>query len=594
MGEQTEATEPPVSLGAVALEDLREYRLAREREWYTTEEGYLDFVRDCGAAPDAQQKPHGEGAHSILNWKSRVDPEAPDQLLYTYKMVLWPRGSFKSQVFNVGYVCWLIARDPNIRILVCSETSKQAKEFVGNAMEIIDSEWFRERFGIHRAKRWRLDGFTSALRTRSNIKEPTLQATGVGEVRTGMHWDFVLMDDVCSQENTRTPEGIDTLWNWFGETLAQLDPGCRLLVIGTLHHYSDIYCTIMGDRVMKKFFEFSVHAWCDPLIDPNSDEETELFFPGRLTREFVKRQKAGMSSRLFACFYENQPQSSEQQIFRPEYFHVIEDDDVPRNIWSYILTDFAFIAEEKRKGHADYTVFWVVGVDTNRYFYVLDFVMGRWKPSDSVRVVCDLWNRYQKFNLRGVTLEDTAHKEVLSSLFDEIRRETFIRPKLIPITGRSQEVKDHRIEALEPTFREGKIYFTRSVKENPRKWKPMFDHMTKWPLIKFDDVPDALSDLPKRLIATGIGKEGPYFCPSPPAGWRPADLTVHRPMMIDGGYNPDYGYPAREFIKSDQQGGGNADIWSRDSESKGQEGPTSRAHSIFQKQQQARMPWGKF
>lgn len=585
MGAEVQGAEPAVPVGAVALENLRKYRLEQEREWYLSEAGFLDFVRDSGAAPLAQQKPHGEGAHSILNWKSQPDPEATDQKLYTYKMVLWPRGSFKSAVFNVGYCAWLIAQNPDIRILVCSETSKQARPFVNKTMEIVDSPWFRERFGVHRGKGWRQEGFVSSMRTNTNIKEPTLQATGVGEVRTGMHWDFVLMDDVCSQENTKSNESIEGLWNWFGETLAQLDPGCKLLVIGTLHHYSDIYCTIMGSSVMRKFFEFSVNAWADPLIDPNSDEPTELFFPGRLTRAFVARQKASMPSRLYACFYENQPQSAENQLFKPEFFHVIEDDDVPSNLWTYIFTDFAFIAEEKKKGRPDRTCFWVVGLDANRYAYVLDFIVGRWKPSVSVRIACDLWNRYQRFNLRGIAVEDTTHKELLSSLFDEIRRETFIRPKIIPIGGRSQDIKDRRIEALEPRFKRGLIYFVRSLKENMRRWKPMFAEMTQWPLTKFDDIPDALSDIDKRMAVSGMGKEGPYYCPSPPAGWRSNAMTIRQPTMIDGQYNPDHGYPAREFTKAKQQGGGNADIW-RDSRStdSGEGERASRSLDIFRRQ----------
>jgi hypothetical protein len=244
------------------------------------------------------------------------------------------------------------------------------------------------------------------------------------------------------------------LWNWFGETLAQLDPGCRLFVIGTLHHYADIYCRIQKTPEIKKLFDISIHSW--------REKDNSLFFPGRITEKFVAQQRAIMPPRLFACFYENRPTTGEDQLFRPEYFRVILDQEVPDHVWTYILTDFAFIAEEKKKGRADRCAFWVVSIDCNRTAYVRDFYVGRWKPSDSVRIVCDLWDRYQYINLKAVGLEDTAHKELLSSLFDEVRRQTFTRPKLVPISGRSQEVKDRRIEAIEPRFRAGNIYFVQS------------------------------------------------------------------------------------------------------------------------------------
>lgn len=565
----------------ISPEHLREYRLEKEREWYTSKEGFLDFVRDSGAAPDAQLQPHGRGAHAILNWNSEPDPES-DRVIYTYKMQLWPRGSFKSAVFNVGLVCWEIARNPNIRICVCSETGKQARKFVAQAMEIIDSQWFRERFGVHHGKDWREGGgsFKSALRTSKHTKESTLQAAGAGEVWTGSHWDLVLMDDVVSQENTRTPDSIEALYYWFGEILAQLDPGCRLLMIGTLHHYADIYCRIMKDPVMRKLFEFSVHGWQNP--------DGSLFFPGRLTTAFIAQQKGLMPPRLFACFYENKPTTDEEKIFREEYFRVIEEEDIPSHVWTYLLTDFAFIADEKKKknSRADRTAFWVVALDCNRTAYVLDFYVGRWKPSDSVRIACDLWNRYQSRNMKGILVEDTTHKELLSSIFEEVRRQTFIKPKIIPVPGRSQEIKDIRIEAAEPRFRRGDIFFSRAVRENRRKWRPMISEMTEWPFSNHDDIPDAISDLDKQDLKDG----GRYLCVAPPPGWRTANQIIPRPSMIDGRYNADRGYPTEEFTKGGPMTAVGADIWQSKSAS-GRAGGTSPNSDIFRRQSEsARRP----
>lgn len=565
--------------GLLTPEQIRSERLRLEREWYTSKEGFLDFVRDSGCAPDAQNKPHGEGAHHILNWKSEIDPEAPDRVIYTYKMVLWPRSSFKSTVFDVGLVCWEIARNPNIRILVGSETGKQAKAFVEQAKQIIDSEWYRERFGVHRGKDWRQGSFLSSQRTRSEIKEPTLQATGVGEVRTGAHWDLAILDDVCSQENTKTPESIDSLYHWFGETLAQLDPGCRLLVIGTLHHYADIYCKLKKDPEKRKLFEFSIHAWSDPVIDPKGKEECELFFPGRLTRKYVATQKALLPPRLFACFYENRPASKEDQIFLPEYFHIIEDQDIPYSVWSYILTDFAFTGGEKAKDSNDRTVFWVISVDCHRVAYVRDIVFGRWKPSDSIRTLCQLWDQWVgQVHLKAVSIEKTTHREMLQSLLEEIRRETMIRPKVVAIEGRSQEIKDMRIEASEPRYRRGDIYFARTLREQHRKWNPMIDEMTEWPFSAHDDIPDSQSDLDKK------DQNGRFYLPGPPVGWRASLMPQrHQPSMIDGKLNPEVNYDPRSMVKMMQRRG-SSDIWSQ---------PTNKDNSFFKRPAQQSKPFDK-
>jgi predicted phage terminase large subunit-like protein len=569
----------PDTLKGLSPEELRNYRLKEEVDYYKTVEGFLDFARDSGAAPDAKQYPHGKGANEILNWTWRPDPQS-ERGIFTYKLQLWPRGSFKSAVFNVALVCWEIARNPNIRICVASETGKQAKKFVKQAMKIIDSEWFRERFGVHRGKDWKEGSgeFTSALRTIKHAKEATLLAAGCGEVWTGSHWDLIVMDDVVSQENTKTIDGIQSTWHWFGEMLAQLDPGCRILMIGTLHHYADLYCTILKTKSMRDLFETSIHGW--------KNQDGTLFFPGRLTEAFVAQQKALLPPRQFACYYENKPTTDEEKIFKGNYFRVIEDRDIPQHVWTYIFTDFAFIAEEKKKGKADRTCFWVVSMDCNRVAYVRDFYVGRWKPSDSVRIACDLWNRYQTIAVRGIVVEDTTHKELLQSLFEEIRRETFIRPKLIAVPGRNQEIKEMRIEASEPRFRGGHIYFARSLREQHRKWAPMFNEMTEWPYSQHDDIPDAISDIDKQ------DKEGRMIAPAPPAGWRMATSIRQQPSMVDGKLNPDYGFPARDNIRRDQQAGLAGNLWlNRSADDPSSERPESHQDSFFRRPpQQPRLP----
>lgn len=455
-------------------------------------------------------------------------------------------------------VAWEIAKNPDIRILVCSETDRQAKKFVQEVMKIVESEWFVERFGQHKGKEWRIGSgsFVSALRKRKGVKDPTLQASGVGAVQTGSHWDLVLMDDICSQENTKTDDAIENLWHWFGETLAQLDPGCRLFMIGTLHHYADIYCRIMKNEEIKKLFHISCHSWSYPIIDPNDTEvEAELFFPGRLTRKFVASQKAVMPPRLFACFYENRPTTGEQQIFRPEYFRSIPDISIPQNVWTYIFTDFAFIAEERKKNKADRTVFWVVAMDAHRVAYVLDVHVGRWKPSDSVRLLCKLWDQYQWANLKGAVIEKTSHKELISSLLEEIRRETFTRPRLIEIEGRSQEIKDMRIESAEPRWRGGNIYFAQSLRDQKAKFWPVFKEMTEWPFSEHDDIPDAISDLDK------VDKDGVIYCPGPPMHWQQAPLKRYHPPVVDGRFNPEAEYSARD--RANQRASQNHDLWQR-------------------------------
>ena len=583
--------------GTLEIDDIRNERIRRRKEWYLSDDGFLDFVRESGAAPDAVYEPHGRHCQELITWRGTPDPDNPEVINYKGKLVLWPRGSFKSQVFNVGQAAWMIAKNPNIRILVTSETGKQARKFVKETMKIVESDWFKEMFGDHTLAEWKPASgqFTSSLRTRQGVKDPTLCAAGVGEVQTGAHWDVIFLDDICSQENTKTPDSIEALWTWFGEIKAQLDPGGLLFMIGTLHHYSDIYCRIMKDDELSKDFEISRFAWSEPIVDPRKTAEeapATLFFPGRLTRTYVASQRRSMPPRLYACFYENRPTTGEQQLFMPEYFRTIPDESIPNAVWTYILSDFAFIADEKKRDRPDRTVFWVVSIDCNRVAYVLDVVIGRWKPSDSVRIACDLWNRYQWATLKGMTVEKTCYNELLSSVFEEVRRQTHIMPRFISIGGRSQEIKDMRIEAAEPRWRGGDIYFAQSLRDNWRKWKPMFDEMTEWPFSTHDDVPDAISDLDKKDESDPHSPI--HYCPAPPVGWSQQPVRRFQPPLIDGQFNPDLGYPAREFTKANQ---GGHDLWrtstftSPDNQQTQEHRQQNPSESIFQKRSPPPTRW---
>jgi hypothetical protein len=530
----------------VKPEDIRRERLQQEKEWYLRDDGagFLDFARDCGAAPDAQQQPHGKYCQELVTWRGTPDPEVPGLLHYLYKLVLWPRGAFKTACFDVAHICWLIARNADVRIFVGSETETLSTQVVDQVMKIVDSQWFRDRFGIHKGKQWRMgDSFVSAQRSLAALKykEPTLQALSVGVVTVGFHWDFGFMDDIYSQKNTATTEQLEKVWVWFGDMMAQLDPGARLFMIGTRHHYADGYSRIMHTPELAELFEISVHAWSDPIVDPTKDEPGDLFFPGRLTRKYVAGQKAKLTPRQYACYYENRPFTGDQQLFKPEYFRVIQDNLIPRAVWTYILTDFAFIADEEKKGRPDRTAFWVISLDCHRFAYVRDFYVGTVRLNDSCRTLCKLWTDYADLQMKGITVETGICFQAVRAMLEEIRRQTFIMPRLIEVSGRNQDEKKLRIESAEPRFRRGDIYFAQSLRQEfKHKWGPMLKEMTEWPFSDFDDVPDAISDL------DNADDRGRVLLPGPPSDWHPLYIKRSEPIVLDGRWNPRHQWPADE------------------------------------------------
>lgn len=520
-------------------EEVRAFRIERQREFYRQRKNFIHYVRDFGVAPDAEWEPHGRGAKHILSWRK------------TKQMVLWPRGSFKSHVFDAGLVSWEICCDPNIRILIASETYKQAATHAGLAKHTLESPKHVEVWGVHEQRvGWTQGEFTTRQRTNMGLKEPTVTATGIDQVRTGMHYDLVIMDDIVSQENTRTPEAIEQVNTWFGETLAQLDPGCRLLMIGTRHHFFDQYGRLLKDPDLRDLFEISINQW--------QNENGTLFFPARLTERYVMEQKLLLGPKLWSAYYLNAPQSDEDQLFKPEQFHVVNADSVPRNCFATLLTDFA--AGENKDN--DRTCLLVVALNYYRDAFVLDAQIGRWLPDQAVCNALLLYQKWQHRFLKGMTIERTTHTEWAKAAIQKWANKLSVRPNLIEIEGRSKETKYRRIQAMQPRFEEGsRLFWSSELLEDRRQWDLIVREITEFPFSQHDDIPDCLSDV------DAMRARGGFYVPSPPPGFNPAKIPGMqrwRPSLIDGRYNPAKveELDLSQLLKGVAQSAREGDLWS--------------------------------
>lgn len=524
----------------VELAKLRQHRQQLEREWYLSPEGFLDHVRDFGAAPLAQEEPHGRIFREVwegLNTKGKV-------------ILLTPRGSFKSQVFHVGFSAWMIDRNPNIRILNASETGKQAATYTGNIKEILEGKKHIEIFGDHAQRtQWSSHDFTTRQRNRP-LKESTCTATGMEEVRTGMHYDIVLADDVVSQENTRTPEGMARTANWFGETFAQLDPGCWWLMPGTRHHFHDQYSRILQSRDLRALFHVIIHGYKYP--------DGKLFFPARITEQYVADQKKILGPKLWSAFYLNSPQSDETALFRQDQFHIVQEHEIPKNCYTSILTDFAS-GENKEN---DRTALFAVSLNAHRDAFVREVKIGRWLPEEALTQALLLYQKWMPWYMKVMTMEKTAHTEWAKPSLRRLAEQFGFRPVVVEIGGRSKESKMQRIQALQPRFSDGgRLFWSANIKlRDPDAWDLIVREFCEFPFSQHDDIPDALSDLDKQR------DEGGFYVPAPPPNFNPArapGAKQWRPTVVDGAWNSTQELDWRQMVKGSGERAGK-DLWLND------------------------------
>ncbi len=148
------------------------------------------------------------------------------------------RSSGKSTL--VGLFCaWLLARDPDIRVLVLAAEEALARKMVRNVKRIVERHPAAAGLKPKRAQLWAADQF--AVERFAELRDPSMLARGLAGNITGSRADVVICDDVEVPNTCDTPGKRADLRERLAEIDYVLVPGGLQLYIGTPHSYYSIY-----------------------------------------------------------------------------------------------------------------------------------------------------------------------------------------------------------------------------------------------------------------------------------------------------------------------------------------------------------------
>ena len=175
------------------------------------------------------------------------------------KLLLLPRGHQKSTIFSVALSIQEILKNPDIRIKLISATWPLAKDLLHQTKSILEQSALPEIFGPFVADkcRWTTDVIDVAQRTKW-LKDPTISTGGIDTGKTGGHCDLMIFDDIVTPENTTTPDQVRKVVDGYQACLPLLDPGGKLLLIGTRYVMADIYGYLIENEsrsINGKFLE---------------------------------------------------------------------------------------------------------------------------------------------------------------------------------------------------------------------------------------------------------------------------------------------------------------------------------------------------
>ena len=411
---------------------------------------------------DLEEKPH----------KEMCDFVQKCVLVHKKGLQLVPRGTFKTTIVSQILPLWMIAKDPNIRILLDSVVLKNSErnlEVIKNMIARHDR--FISLYGNYKDKEnWRTNEIIVSKRSNLSLKEPTIGTSSVDTIEVGPHWDLIIPDDLHNEKNTKNRDQIEIIYEHFKLLFSLLDPGCPIFLVGTRWTDLDLYGIIIEDHK-----DFKV------MVRKAVNDNGELFFASRFTQDVLDDIKSQQGLDMYSAQYLNDPvPQGENASFHKENFqYKVSRKDLPL----YMLIDPA-ISVDKR---ADDSAIVLAGQDKENDIFVDKCVYGHFHPDALIDKICDNVLAYKK-RLKAIAIETNFFQKILKyALLKELKRRRLL-VRIIELHHNKK--KSDRILGLQA------LYECQSVYHHPgMKGGKLEEQLLKHPRSRRDDVADAFAQI---------------------------------------------------------------------------------------------------
>ncbi len=347
-------------------------------------------------------------------WKEAVSKQSAIK----NRMLLYPRGTFKSSIDRIDVLQWIICF-PNIRILVMTAEETLAESFVKDIKKhfllsentkLTQFQMLYYQHCISAKTKGKANEFTTSARTQDQ-PEPTVLALSLGMSTAGKHFDVGKFDDCVSEINSGPRASLDSR-----KIVADDLKLKRYLIdgygyrdyVGTIYDPDDAYAalqrTIPDLHVYKKPALWLKTGSKTKPKDQLGENDWELLFPEdaegveRLTYKFLKSEQ-DIDEYLFSCQYLLEPLASRTVKFTEALLksHVTQAEGLPQpgTYRTFSAWDLAYSVEAGR----DYSVgcvgwFVITGPQAGRMF-VVDIVRGRFSKSELTFQIAEQAGRWK-------------------------------------------------------------------------------------------------------------------------------------------------------------------------------------------------------
>ena len=383
-----------------------------------------------------------EDARRLSEWcyaRCREVEVAPDGYLD-----LWSRYHYKSTIITLAGTVQEILKNPDITIGILSYNKQIAHKFVDQIRRALEMPELYTLFpDILFPKPPRLNWSTRdglIVQRKSNPKEPTVSGSGLVDGQPiGAHYALRIYDDVVVESSVTNPEQIrKTTKAWeLSQALGTSDGG-RAWYVGTRYHPNDTYADILKRGSLKERRRLCMDADGRPTM---------------MSEKTLKEKQRDMGAFTFSAQMLQNPIAEGVRTFRDEWLvDCVYTTPPPRDAMNvYILVDGA---NSKRKS-ADRTTMLVIGLNSDRNYYLLDGEYGRMNLAERTDA---LFRLHRKWNPQGVFWEQQGAMSDVAHVEDVMNNRENYRFVITRITRGPKDNKVRRITNLQAPFAQRRFW----------------------------------------------------------------------------------------------------------------------------------------
>lgn len=432
-------------------------------------------------------------------------------------MITMPPRHGKSMMASQYWPAWHLGRHPEHEFINTSYAQSLQMDFSRKIQELVKSPDYHLLFGNlgvtkknEAIERWSLYDYDEDKRTGGGIL-----AAGVGGPITGRGAHVLLIDDpVKNREEAESETVREAAKAWYSSTAyTRLAPGGGVLVIQTRWHDDDLSGWLLSEmREAEREFQ-QTGEWPEdadhwrvinfPAVattDEKYRRRGEALHPDRYPLSALLKIKRTLAPRDWAALYQQNPQVEEGAYFQKKHFRYYKNR--PAYLDIFAAGDLAI----SKKEHADWSVFYIAGLDEAGNVYILDEYRGKWNASEIIDVMFEI---HRKWKPKAFGLEKGQISLTMDTFLQRRKEEEELYDLYVEELPPGKQDKELRARTIQGLMSLGKVWWPEGA-----LWvDEAINELLRFPSGVKDDRVDAVAWIGKmiagRKFAGGGRPKGP-------------------------------------------------------------------------------------